>query len=302
MEEFRRRGEACLRWNLDQFPVGSAITFSWSNGNFNADLFTDGRRLDIQSIGSVWCRGFRPLGLPDGLSEPDRIFVQSEAQRALDSLMTITNALWINHPHSHARANSKPAQLFVANQIGFHIPPTVITNDPFRAREFVAKSDGQTVYKAMSQSLSLERGKALFTGLITEKEMAKLGLIRVSPGVFQAFVPKAYEVRVTVVGSRVFSGKIDSQATIETHIDWRHRPFDMEETPISLPLEIETKIQSFMKVFGLVYGAFDFIVTPDGRYVFLEINPAGQYMWVETKTQLPITQALVDVLSNEEPS
>jgi glutathione synthase/RimK-type ligase-like ATP-grasp enzyme len=216
----------------------------------------------------------------------------------MDALMTVTNVLWVNHPHCHARANSKPAQLFVAQQIGFDIPPTVITNDPEQARGLVSEPNGSAIYKAMSQTLDLEHGKALFTGLLTEKELAKLELIRVSPGIFQKFVPKAYEVRATVVGRRVFSGKIDSQARVETQVDWRHRPFDIEETPIDLPPEIEAKIHAFMEVFGLVYGAFDFIVTPDGRYVFLEINPAGQYMWVEAKTKLPITIALADVLSN----
>jgi glutathione synthase/RimK-type ligase-like ATP-grasp enzyme len=231
------------------------------------------------------------------MSGPDRSFAQSESQRALDALMTVTNALWVNHPQCHARANSKPAQLFVARRIGFDVPPTVITNDPVQARELMRKTDGPIVYKAMSQNLDLEQDTALFTGLLTETELAKLELIRISPGIFQKFVSKAYEVRATVIGRRIFSGKIDSQARIETQVDWRHRPFDMEETPIELPPEIEEKIHLFMDAFGLVYGAFDFIVTPDGRYVFLEINPAGQYMWVEVKTKLPITSALADVLS-----
>jgi glutathione synthase/RimK-type ligase-like ATP-grasp enzyme len=231
------------------------------------------------------------------MSEPDRVFAQSEAQRAIDALMTLTKVLWVNDPHCHSRANSKPAQLFVAQQVGFDIPSTVITNDPEEVREFVSQSEEPTIYKAMSQSLSLDRGKALFTGLLTEREQAKLDLIRVSPGIFQKLVPKAYEIRATVVGSRVFSGKIDSQARVETKIDWRHRPFDMDEVPIQLPPALEAKIHAFMQVFGLVYGAFDFIVTPDGRHVFLEVNPGGQYMWVETTTGLSITMAIADVLS-----
>src|SRR5260370_18048130 len=149
----------------------------------------------------------------------------------------------------------------------------------------------------MSQNLDLESGKALFTGLLTERELATLDLIRISPGVFQKFVAKSYEGRATVVGSRIFSAKIDSQARVETKIDWRHRPFDIEEKPIELPPAIETKIYAFMQVFGLVYGAFDFIVTPEGHHVFLEVNPAGQYMWVEVQTGLPITAALAQELS-----
>jgi len=296
LEELRRRAVPCVRWNLDRFPVGSSLTFRASDGRFTAEVSTDGRALDFGSVGSIWCRGFRPSGF-DAVRDTDRTFAQSESQRALDALMTVADAVWVNHPQRHLQANSKPAQLFVAQQVGFDIPETVITNDPEHARGLVAQSEGRAIYKAMSQNLNLERGKALFTGLVTENELAKLDLIRVSPGIFQTFVPKAYEVRATVVGARVFSGRIDSQTRTETEVDWRHRPFDIDETPIELPSDIESKIHAFMRAFGLVYGAFDFIVRPDGRYVFLEINPAGQYMWVEAATRLPITLALADVLA-----
>jgi glutathione synthase/RimK-type ligase-like ATP-grasp enzyme len=231
------------------------------------------------------------------MSTPDREFAQTESQRAMDALLTVPRALWVNHPQVHIRANSKPAQLFVAQQVGLDIPLTIITNDPKQARVFVLQPGESTVYKAMSQSLRLEDGKALFTGLLTERELATLDLVRNTPGIFQRLVPKAYEVRTTVVGHKIFSGKIDSQAHSETQIDWRRRPFDIDKQPIQLPYEIEQKLHKFMDAFGLVYGAFDFIVTPQGQHIFLEVNPAGQYMWVEAATHLPITQALADVLS-----
>lgn len=231
------------------------------------------------------------------MNEADRSFAQEEAQRALDGLMTALDVTWINHPHCHARANSKPAQLCVAYQVGLEIPPTVLTNDPEAAGAFVAKSAGDTVFKAHSQNLNLEPGKALYTAVVTERELTKLDLIRVSPGIFQQLVPKSYEIRATVVGSRIFSGKINSQASPETKIDWRHKPFDIEEEPIELPPELEAKIHALMRAFGLIYGALDLIVTPEGRHVFLEVNPAGQYLWVEAKTKLPITAAIADVLA-----
>ena len=297
LAELRRRDIPCLRWNLDRFPLDSSLTYRFDDGRFSASISSDGRNVDLDSIGSVWCRGFRPAGFPDGLNEEDLKFVESESQRVFDALLTLLNVPWINHPQCHARANSKPAQLRVAQDIGLDIPPTVITNDPQEVRDFVAKTSTATVYKAHSQSLNLEPGKALYTGLMTDKELDRLELIRVSPGIFQAFVPKAYEVRATVVGSRIFAGKIESQSNEETRVDWRRRPYDIEKEPIVLPAEIEAKIFRFMQSFGLIYGAFDFIVTPDGRHVFLEVNPAGQYLWVEATTKLPITAAIVDVLA-----
>jgi glutathione synthase/RimK-type ligase-like ATP-grasp enzyme len=298
LAELRRRELPAVRWNLDRFPFESVLTYRTGDGRYAGEIVSDGRKVALDDVGAVWCRGFRPSGFPAGMHDEERRFAQEEAQRALDALMTTLRVLWINHPQHHARANSKPAQLFIAHQVGLDVPQTVLTNDPDEVRAFLARAGGDTVFKAHSQNLNLEPGKALFTALLTEKEIARLDLIRASPGIFQKFVPKAYEVRTTVVGARVFSGKINSQASDETRVDWRHKPFDIEEEPITLPTDVEAKILALMRAFGLVYGAFDFIVTPDGRHVFLEVNPAGQYLWVEATTKLPITAAIVDLLAD----
>lgn len=295
--EMRRRGVPFVRWNLDQFPFGSSLTYLTSRDGFHVEIESDGHTVDLDQVGSIWCRGVQALGFPADFSGADRRFAEAESERALTALCTIAEVVWINHPHRHIRANSKPAQLAIARRLGLDVPTTIITNDPEKVRAFVAQSGGKVVYKALTQSLDTEPGKTLFTSLLTPQALKNLNLIRATPGVFQQLVPKAYELRVTVVGRRIFSAKIDSQSRPETKIDWRHLPFEVDET-ITLPTEIETKLHAFMNHFGLVYGAFDFIVTPDGRHVFLEVNPAGHYMWIEAKLGLPITRALADALSD----
>ncbi len=294
--ELGRRKVPCVRWNLDHFPLGSALTYHASNSCLRVEVSTDRRRVDFADVGSVWCRSLHATGFPEGIERIDRKFFETEARRALTALTTIENLLWINHPSRQLVASSKPVQLFGARDTGFEIPFTIISNDPEAIRGFVSRSKRPVVYKSLSQSLSLESGKPLFTGLLTEKEMGKLDLIRFSPGIFQEYIPKAYEIRVTVVGQRFFTVKIDSQALPDAMLDWRRSVFDVDYQPIEIPTELESRIQSFMARFGLLYAAFDFIVTPDERYVFLEVNPAGQYMWIESKTGLQITAALADVL------
>jgi glutathione synthase/RimK-type ligase-like ATP-grasp enzyme len=296
LAELRQRGVPCLRWNLDRFPIGSSISYFTQDGAFSTEIGSDGRRMSLNEVGSIWCRGFRPQGFPENMNEIDARFAQDEAQRTLDGLLTISDVLWMNHPQAYVRANSKPAQLRMATRVGFRIPQTLITNNPDEARDFISRYGGSAIYKTHSQNLNLVPGKAIFTGLLAEKEMQALDLIALTPGIFQELVAKSYEVRVTVVGEKVFGGRIDSQASPETQIDWRHKPYDMEKEPADLPTEIESKIHTLMKAFGLVYGAFDFIVTPENEYVFLEVNPAGQYLWVEANTKMPITAAIVDKL------
>lgn len=294
--EMRRRGLSCVRWNLDRFPVGSTLTYLASNDSFRTLIDTDGRTVDLDCVGSIWCRGVRALGFPEDLADTDRRFAEAESERMLTSLMTIANARWINHPHSHTLANAKPTQLAIARTVGLDIPPTLISNDAARVREFIAGTKRQTVYKTLTQSLHTKPGQALFTSIVTEQAVANLDLIGTTPGIFQHLIPKAYELRVTVVGSRIFSARINSQSRTETMIDWRHLPFEVDSAH-DLPPEIAAKIQASMRALGLFYGAFDFIVTPAGRYVFLEVNPAGHYMWIESKLGLPITAALADALS-----
>jgi hypothetical protein len=294
--ELRRRDVPCVRWNTDQFPQGSVLTYRLSNGAFGAEIVADGRTIDLTKVGSIWWQWDQPSGFPVDLGNQERRFAETEAQLALSALMAIGSFAWVNHPLRERLAKAKPAQLFVARQVGLDIPQTVITNDPDEVRSWVAKSQRQVVYKGLSQARNIEPDKVLFTGLITGDKLANVDLIRVTPGIFQERVDKAYEVRVTVVGSRIFSVKIDSQARAETTLDWRHSPHALHYDTINLPAEIEAKIIAVMKTLGLIYGVFDFIVTPEGRYIFLEVNPSGVYMWLECATGLGITAALADTL------
>ncbi len=114
---------------------------------------------------------------------------------------------------------------------------------------------------------------------------------------FQEYVQKSFEVRVTAVGETIFAAAIHSQMSPRSRVDWRR--YDLDHTPYephSLPRVIEEKCYKLMAILGLHYGALDFIVQPDGKYVFLEINPVGQWGWIEYLTGLPITEAIADLL------
>jgi hypothetical protein len=294
--ELRRRSVPCVRWNTYEFPLSSLLTYRASNTGFGAEIISDGRTIDLASIGSIWWQWDQPAGFPAGLNPAERRFAEREAELAVNALPAIGKFAWINHPACERLANSKAAQLFAARTIGLEIPRTVITNNPDEVRAFIAAAPAQIVYKASSPPRNIAPDKALFTGLVTDETLANLDLIRITPGIFQERIDKSYELRITVIGARIFAVKIDSQALAETQLDWRHAQHDVAYEPVTLPREIATKITAFMEHLGLVYGAFDFIVTPDGRYVFLEVNPGGAYMWVEAATGLGITPALADAL------
>jgi glutathione synthase/RimK-type ligase-like ATP-grasp enzyme len=124
---------------------------------------------------------------------------------------------------------------------------------------------------------------------------------------FQENVPKALELRTIIVGKQVFTAAINSQQLDGATYDWRKEGRALHEKwqAYNLPEDIEKKLLQLTAYFGLNYGAIDIIVTPDGRHVFLEINPVGEFFWLELfAPYFPISQAIAEILltpTNQKP-
>ena len=121
--------------------------------------------------------------------------------------------------------------------------------------------------------------------------------IQSAPIIFQRQIYKSVDVRVTVVGKNVFAAAIHSQAREETRVDWRNgSDILLRHTVITLPEAISQQCVALTEKFGLRFAAIDLIKDRDGEYWFLEINPNGQWAWIENLTGLPIAAAIVDEL------
>jgi hypothetical protein len=116
------------------------------------------------------------------------------------------------------------------------------------------------------------------------------------PGVFQERIRKKHELRITCVGDRVFAARIHSQVESGAALDWRRRQFDVPCDVLTGDNDLENTLLSFHLRTGLVFGAYDFIVTPSDELIFLEVNPSGQWLWLEERTKQPITLAVADAL------
>jgi glutathione synthase/RimK-type ligase-like ATP-grasp enzyme len=202
-------------------------------------------------------------------------------------------------PAVDQQAHLKAAQLDVARALGFELPPTLITNSPADFLDFYRAHNGNVVSKLAGGAFfrSLATSFARYTEVVSKRDVGYAYTVRYCPAIFQAYVPKRVELRITVVGRRVFAVEIHSQVSNHTRHDWRR--YDMAETPHmahDLPSGVEQRCVQLVEQLGLCYGAIDMVVTPDGRYVFLEINPNGQYLWIEEATGLPISDAICDLL------
>ncbi len=205
---------------------------------------------------------------------------------------------WINDPWKVMMAENKAYQMSVARRIGLAMPATLITSDPDKVRKFYGDNGGDVVVKLFAMSPVLN--KVVYTNRVTLEHMKQVESVRRSPSIFQARVEKEYELRITVVGNELFPVKILSQRDEETALDWRRKPklndFEVRMEPTDLPRDIQERIHSFMDAVGLRFGCIDMIVTPKHEYVFLEVNPSGQWYFVQVRTHLKIAQAIARLL------
>ncbi|MCG8395012.1 MAG: hypothetical protein MI745_18215, partial [Pseudomonadales bacterium] len=157
------------------------------------------------------------------------------------------------------------------------------------------------IVKTLSSFAVYEQGeqKVMFTNTVSDADLEHLESLQYGPCTFQENVPKAFELRVTIIGDKVFAASIDSQQSAKTVTDWRRDGIGLIQDwqPYDLPIDIEQKLLRLMHRLRLNYGAADFVVTPDGRHVFLEVNPAGEFFWLEKfSPHFPLSAAIADRL------
>ncbi|MFL6160764.1 MAG: MvdC/MvdD family ATP grasp protein [Jatrophihabitantaceae bacterium] len=308
-----RRGYEAIRLNTDDIPGNTRVSMNWAAEGqpFSAsiEILTNGRRIEAEQIRSVWWRRPAAFGLPADLSLQEREFATDEIDHMLRGLWASLDCYWLSHPERIRQASWKGEQLRRAAQFGFEVPRTLITTDPDQARDFFAAVAGQMVFKVMTDpylgavTMSqkypqeyLEPYQAMTT-LITESELDLMDSVRLVPCLFQEYVPKAVELRVTVIGDELYAAEIHSQENERTALDWRHYDVDIPYAEAKLPAEVADRCLALVRSYGLNFSAIDLILTPDGRYVFVENNPNGQFMFIEQKVpQLAMTDALVGCL------
>lgn len=305
-EKMLQRGGRPFRLNLDEFPRDYAVLCEFFKNRWERSLtyIPSSDIIAADEIGAVWLRKSSDFAFSGvDMEESEQKFASNETEHFLHSFLLSLDCFWMSHPVALRSSQWKGEQLFRASKMGFLIPASIISNKPCAIRDFRTKIEDNIVYKAMSSSHldTNENGIAtnVSTTLITEEHMAHIDLVREVPCCFQKYVRKAYELRVTVIGEKLFAAKIHSQDDERTQIDFRDFTAEIRYEAIKLPKSIERFCHNFVRSYNLNYGAIDLIVTPNGDYVFLENNPGGQFLFVEQLVpELNMIEAMTDCLMN----
>lgn len=246
------------------------------------------REMKLNEYDVVWYRrAHKPVLSKDATHPQDYAFVARENHLFFDGLTSWLShqAWWINPPAGAKRANSKIVQLWIARQCGLSIPQTLCSNDPVDIYAFLERFQPfGVIYKPLCSHFWVEPKsvKASYTAQVTLSQLPSDDVLRLTPGLFQEQIDKCYELRVTCFGKHCVAVKLESQKHAAGEMDWRAIPDgELRVWPYRLPAKIEFKLQMLMRKLGIVFGCIDMIVTPEGEYVFLEVNEQGQFLWID---------------------
>lgn len=301
LSKLKEKGEKFFRFDTDRIGSGELKIVVSLNGNFEI-MAECGEKINFSEIKSIWYR--RPnhfnLLINDSVQ---REYAEGELKIFLENLWLMkSDIFWLNNPIYLNLARKKLYQLRIAQEeFGFKIPPTIITNNSSEIKSFYRRHRGKIIFKAIYNEF-LNYGDKSFnipTTFVGKEHFKQLDFLLKIPCLFQKFIEKKFEFRITVVGNNIFPARIDSQKNPFTIVDWRNPKFidKLNYEIVDIPKDISQKIINFMKRLKISFGAFDFIVDKNGQFYFLEVNPNGQWYWIENLTGALISEAIADILS-----
>jgi glutathione synthase/RimK-type ligase-like ATP-grasp enzyme len=291
-----------IRINTEDYLLSWEMHFSLEGDRREVVISKKGRApFSVETIHGAYIRQPKMPAL--NVTQDDQSFAEREVGESLKSLWrAIDENVWLNAPHRILRASNKPEQLAVSQSIGFKIPDTYIGTNHAQIRSFYKKCSGNMIAKAVKHGFSFEGGHARVaaTQKIDQHSLESIQSYAALPMIFQKQIDKQYDIRVTVVANKVFSIAIESQQFSETKVDWRladSYKISLRQYAINLPEPLSALCVSITRHFRLKYAAIDLVLAKDGTYYFLELNPNGQWAWIEQLGLHKIRDAIIDELA-----
>lgn len=297
IDELHTRGVPVRRMDPEDFPtqlIASSL-LETRHGDWSGTWRGQHQDLCLEDVTAVYYR--RP-GIPrphPTLPAWQAAWAQEEALAGCTGVLSTLRCMWINHPRNNRAADLKPVALATAARCGLRVPRTLITNNPTAARAFISSLPGQVAaYKALTVP-GLVNGAQFYPVWTRRVELGDITqAVTATACLFQEWIDKAFEVRLTVVGDRMFAGEIHGDSE-DARIDFRRDYDSLTYKVCDVPDDVARGVRRLMDVFDLRYAALDFLVSPDTHWHLVDVNPNGQWGFIPELRQ-PITQALADVL------
>lgn len=285
------------RLNTEDIEHSVFVSLDFENQVFTLFDSKLDKHFNLQDFKSVYFRRPElPLYKDDNLSAKERRYMQTEAAYTLEGIYSILeSAYWISPVWAIRKAENKLYQIQLARKLGFHVPASIATNLPESFKVFRSKHNECIIKPVRSGHIQDDTNpEVVYTNLLMTTPPDEQ--IKVCPNYLQEHIEKKYDVRVTVVGDKTYAVRIDSQSTEATKVDWRRGENILPHQVIELPTCVQNQSVAITNALGLQFGAIDYVIDRNGNFVFLELNPNGQWAWIENITGLDISGAISDLL------
>lgn len=288
---FQRSGVPYVRINTED-----AVPVVGVRDEVRVGVCLGDRYVDARDFSAVWFR--RPRYVPTGftVAAQHRGFVVEEVRSAWRNLYRLLDTpLWVNHPENNQRAGNRLWVLEQARRAGLITPETLVTKSTQEAREFIAQT-GPAAAKSVGPGYrDEESGVASFTTVFPTPDSLP-EFLGPTPVLFQSYVQKTCDWRVTVMGQQIFAVRLLSQEVPGGEVDWRQATEQVPMELSALPIEVERSIRALLLKLDLQFAALDFVEDEAGRLVFLEVNANGQWGWIEQQAGVPLSDGLAQLM------
>ncbi|QIK09054.1 ATP-grasp domain-containing protein [Streptomyces sp. Je 1-4] len=254
-------------------------------------LTSDGTEVNVEEAPLIWWRRVRASQKASEHidDEFERNLINNDCRGALTGLLCAAfQGEWISHPEATDRASDKLYQLAVAKQAGFRVPRTLVTQSRDEVAAFL-----QQVGRVIVKPVVGATGPLMFTQRIEDPTSFQAESFAACPAIYQEYIEGSEHIRLNCFGDRMYAALLKTD-----QLDWRA---DLT-IPISewrVPEETAKKVTSVLQRLGLRMGAIDIKLTPSGEPVWLEVNPQGQFLFLEPLLNIPLGELFLDFLLSE---
>lgn len=304
-QEMREKGAEVIRLDCDQYLTKWELNTTYS-GKWFLEVSDGTHSIDAKDITAVWLRRMHNFAeeAAQQITPEYVVTAMGEANTIFTGFLnSLDHAFHLNHFSQNRVAEIKTWQLKVAERLGLKIPKTCISNNPDVVRQFVESCGGKAAVK-MQDAQSVKKEDGNYVVYTSKIETAQIDdSIRLAPMTFQAFIPKTIEYRVTIVGREVFAIALDTAQQEAYKVDWRREASKSVDfwSKAQLPQDIIDKLYQYMDFYHLNYGAADILFDPETGYHFLEMNPGGEFDWVNGYWHGKLVTAIGDILLGNIP-
>jgi glutathione synthase/RimK-type ligase-like ATP-grasp enzyme len=300
---FCRSGIPYVRLNTEDLPFENRLSYVLDNESIGPRIFSHTSAAGTTAVGdshSIWYRRMRAPAVPEGMDPGVYDFCIRESRSSLIGSVLSRSGRVMSSPEAIWKAEFKPFQLTVAKASGFLLPKTLVSNDPDTIRRFYSSVATGLIIKPVRTGYVEYQGqpRSIYTNRFLDEHIERIEEARIAPSIYQEFINKTADIRVTYVGGRIFCAAIHSQTDECAQVDWRRTSDpNLPHTVHQLPPDLTGVIHSFMNVLNLEFGALDFALSAEGQYYFLEVNPNGQWMWLDRILEFGISDAVAEWLT-----